>query len=192
MNCISRLIATISSLALLTSLAFAQEELLRPGDQINLKIAGVPAPDIASVSGLYTVSGTGKIRLPHLEIDIQAAGLPPSRLAMAIESAYQTAEIYTKPTIIINVDGIAAARFVSISSEVKQPGDVPFRPDLTLLSAISGRGGFTDFADTRHVKLIRGNQTTVHDMRKISENPERDVKLRPGDRIIVPQRGIFK
>ena len=39
----------------LGSIALAQqaEEVLRPGDQINLKISGVPAKDIQEVSGLY-------------------------------------------------------------------------------------------------------------------------------------------
>ena len=175
-----------------TLLAQGAEEILRPGDQINLKIASVPANDIASVSGLYTVSGEGKVRVPYIKEEIQAAGLRPSLLAKRIEAAYKTAEIYTAPRIIINVDGgTTPGRFISVSGEVKTPGDVPYRSDLTLLSAISARAGFTDFASKKSVKLIRNGKTTTHNMTAISKNPKLDVPLRPGDKIIVtPRRAL--
>lgn len=168
------------------------EENLRPGDQINLRISGVPQKDIVEISGLYTVDGDGVLRLTHIKGDIKAAGLRPSVLAKNIEAAYREAEIYTSPRISINVDGgTTGLRFVSVAGEVKGTGDVPYRPDLTLLSAISARGGFTDYADIKSVRLIRGNKTTKHDMRAISKNPSLDPKLRPGDKIIVTQRSAL-
>jgi protein involved in polysaccharide export with SLBB domain len=169
-----------------------QEEILRPGDQIQLRISGVPPKDQAEISGLYTVDGEGKIRLTHIKSDIQAKGLRPSVLAKTIETHYTTAQIFTSPRITINVDGgTTSLRFVSVSGEVNGTGDVPYRPDLTLLAAISARGGFTDYADMRSVKLIRGSNTTKHDMKAISSNPSLDVKLRPGDKIIVSQRSAL-
>ena len=65
-----------------------QEEILRPGDQIQLRISGVPPKDQAEISGLYTVDGEGKIRLTHIKSDIQAKGLRPSVLAKTIETHY--------------------------------------------------------------------------------------------------------
>ncbi|MDA0811275.1 MAG: polysaccharide biosynthesis/export family protein [Verrucomicrobia bacterium] len=174
-----------------------QEEILRPGDQIQLRISGVPPKDQLEITGLYTVDGEGKIRLTHIKSEIQAKGLRPSMLAKTVEAAYVSAQIFTSPRITINVDGgTTSLRFVSVSGEVNGTGDVPYRPDLTLLAAISARGGFTDYADVRAVKLMRGSNTTKHNMKAISSNPALDVKLRPGDKIIVSQRSalprIFK
>lgn len=193
MRTLLKLIALVALFSLGGRLSAQQtEEILRPGDQINLKISGVPAKDMTEISGLYTVAGDGKIRLTHIKSDIQAQGLRPSVLAKTIENAYRSAQIFTSPRITINVDGgTTSLRFVSVSGEVKGTGDVPYRPDLTLLSAVSSRGGFTDYADVRNVKLIRGSKTTNHDMRAISKNPALDVKLRPGDKILVAQRSAL-
>ena len=191
---LSLLAALVASLGLGLDHLNAQtaEQNLRTGDQINLKISGVPQKDIVEISGLYTVAGDGKIRLGFLTQDIQAAGLRPSVLAKNIEAAYRAAQIYTSPRITINVDGgTTSLRFVSVAGEVKGTGDVPYRPDLTLLAAISARGGFTDYADVRSVRLIRGTRTTKHDMKAISRKPSLDVKLQPGDKIIVSQRSAL-
>ena len=87
--------------------------------------------------------------------------------------------------------GTTSQRFVSVAGEVKGTGDVPYRADLTLLAAVSARGGFTDYADTKRVKLIRGNKTTTHNLNAIGKDPRLDVKLRPGDKIIVSQRSAI-
>ncbi len=74
---------------------------------------------------------------------------------------------------------------------MKAPGPVPFREGITLLSAISAGGGFTDFANIRSIALIRNGQTTEHDYSQISNSPERDVELKPEDKILVRVRRPF-
>jgi protein involved in polysaccharide export with SLBB domain len=58
---------------------------------------------------------------------------------------------------------------------------------MTLLTAINAAGGFNDFADQKHVRLLRGTQVTVFDVRKFRKDPSLDVKLEPGDKVEVPQ-----
>ena len=43
---------------------------------------------------------------------------------------------------------------------------------MTLLTAINASGGFNDFADQRHVRLLRGSQVTVYDVRQFRKDPE--------------------
>jgi len=43
------------------------------------------------------------------------------------------------------------------------------------------------FADQRHVRLLRGSEVTVYDVRRVRKDPSQDVRLRPGDKIEVPQ-----
>jgi polysaccharide export outer membrane protein len=63
------------------------------------------------------------------------------------------------------------SRFVNVGGEVKTPQRVPFTADLTVLSSISGPGGFSPYADQRKVRLLRGNQVTIVDIKKVRTNP---------------------
>ena len=80
-----------------------------------------------------------------------------------------------------------SARYVNVGGSVRNPTRVPFTEDMTLLTAINASGGFNDFADQRHVRLLRGNEVTVYDVRQFRRDPSKDVRLRPGDKIEVPQ-----
>ena len=51
--------------AFATSVALADAP-LRPGDQIEMKLGGVPSTEISAVSGVYTMDGEGSVNLPHI------------------------------------------------------------------------------------------------------------------------------
>jgi protein involved in polysaccharide export with SLBB domain len=156
---------------------------LRPGDTMELKIGGVPSTEISSVSGQYTIDGEGNVNLPYIG-RLKIAGLAPGVAQSTIESVYKTRKIYTNPNIVITMQ--PQSRFVNVG-EVKSPQRVPFTPDLTVLSAINAAGGFSAFADQRRIRLLRGQQVTIIDAKKIRTDPSRDVQLEPGDQVEVPQ-----
>jgi polysaccharide export outer membrane protein len=79
------------------------------------------------------------------------------------------------------------ARLVSVGGSVRQPSRQAFTEDMTLLTAINAAGGFNDFADQRHVRVLRGSEVKIYDVRQIRKDPSKDVKLQPGDKIEVPQ-----
>ena len=176
-------IAWLLGFLFLTHAALA-DATLRPGDTIDLKIGGVPATEISSVSGQYTIDGVGNVNLPYIS-RVKIAGLALGAAQAVIESIYKARQIYTNPNIVITMQ--PQSRFVNVGGEVKAPQRVPFTPDLTVLSAINAAGGFSPFADERRVRLLRGQQVTVIDVKKIRANPSRDVQLEPGDRVEVPQ-----
>jgi polysaccharide export outer membrane protein len=157
---------------------------LRPGDQIELKLGGVPKTESTSVSGSYTIDGSGSVNLPYIG-RIKIGGLATGAAQSTIEGAYKVRGIYTNPTIVITMQ--EKSRFVNVGGEVKTPKRVPFTPDLTVLSAINAAGGFSAFADQRKVRLLRGNQVTIVDVKKVRANPSLDLQLLPGDRIEVLQ-----
>lgn len=178
--------------AILLTPAFGQESSIRTADKLVIEIKGVPLEDRQEVSSTYVVSDAGTVHLPYLSKDVYAVGLTPSSLARAIEAAYKNEQIYTNPTIVIApVSGDITQQRVVVAGEVRAPNQVPYAPGMTLLEAITACQGFTDFAKDKEVKLIRNETTTVHDMSRVSSRPELDPKLRPGDKIIVPQRGPF-
>lgn len=160
------------------------ESTLRPGDTVEIKIAGVPQEDVVQVSHTYEVDGSGMLNLPYIG-KIQAQGLSASQVQSAIENRYRREQIYTNPTVTIVM--LAGSRFVNVGGEVRTPQRVPYTADLTLLSAINGAGGFSPYANQRKIVLMRGDRQTVHDAKEIRKNPALDVKLLPGDRIDVPQ-----
>jgi polysaccharide biosynthesis/export protein VpsN len=162
----------------------AAEATLRPGDTIELKLGGVPSTETQSVSGEYQIDGDGFVNMPNIG-KVRIGGLSPASAQAAIESVYRQREIYTHPTIVITIQ--AQARFVNVGGEVKTPERVPYTADLTILASINAAGGFTPYADQRRVRLLRGTQVTVVDIKKIRANPSLDLQLQPGDKIEVPQ-----
>ena len=162
---------------------FAQA-VLRVGDPIELKVGGVPIEEQQQLNNTYTVDNSGSINLPYIN-RVHAEGLTPAQLAQAIEGSYRANKIFTNPTITILMQ--PAARFVNVGGAVRAPSRVPFTEDITLLSAVNAAGGFNDFADQKHVRLLRGNTAKVFDVRQFRRDPSIDPKLQPGDRIEVPQ-----
>jgi len=167
----------------------AQAEVrLAAGQSFALRLAGVPSEETLSVSATYTISSGGKVKLPYLSAEVDAAGLSPTELQRKIENAYKTAEIYTHPTITVMVNTqMAVEAVITVGGEVRQPNDVPFRPGINLYSAIMRCGGPTEFADMKRVKLIRngGKVEKIYDLRKVT--PENNPDLQAGDQIAVPQ-----
>lgn len=173
---------------LIAASASAQDATLRPGDSVDIRIGGVPQEEVMQVTGQYMVDGEGFVNLPHIG-KIRAGGQTSGQVQASIESAYRLAQIYTNPSISITMQtaGTSTTRFVNVSGEVKQGGRITYTADMTVLSAISAAGGFSDFADAKNVQLIRGSQRQKVNIRDIRRDPSQDVKLLPGDTIIIPQ-----
>ena len=174
---------TIALLLLTTRCIFAQA-VLRVGDPVEIKIGGVPQEEQLQVNNTYTVDTNGSVNLPYIN-KVRAQGLTPAQLARNIEQTYRSNRIYTNPTITILMQ--PSARFVNVGGAVKMPARIPFTEDITLLTAINAAGGFNDFADQKKVRLLRGNEVKIFDVRQSRRDPSLDVRLQPGDRIEVPQ-----
>jgi len=179
-----RLLFAISALVFALAAGAYAQATLRIGDPVELKISGVPPEDQAQVNNTYSVDSDGAINLPYIG-KIHAEGMTPGQLARSIEENYRSNKIYTNPNITIIMQ--PSARFVNVGGAVRMPTRVPFTEDMTLLTAINAAGGFNDFADQRHVRLLRGSEVTVYDVRRFRKDPSQDVRLRPGDKIEVPQ-----
>ena len=160
------------------------DAVLRAGDPVEMRISGVPADEQTQVNNVYTVDANGMVNMPYIN-KVRAEGLTPAQLAGAIENGYKAARIFTNPTITIMMQ--PQARFVNIGGAVRAPTRVPFTEDMTLLTAISAAGGFNDFADQKRVRLLRGSEAKVYDVRQFRKDPGLDPKLQPGDKIEVPQ-----
>lgn len=148
----------------LPSTLFADEVTLESGQSFGLRIAGVPAEDAALLRGEFSISDSGLIELPYLQVGIEAAGLKPPVLAREIEEVYNRAHIYTAPTVQIDVGLQPKEWFVSLLGEVRTPQPLDYTPGMTLIGPIAQCGGCTDFAKTKKIKLTRVGKDTCHDL----------------------------
>jgi protein involved in polysaccharide export with SLBB domain len=166
--------------------AFAQEAALRVGQSFIIRVTGVPQEDQLALTQEYTIGDNGLIRLQYIE-PIQASGLKPSALASVIEQKFKAAEIYTKPTVNVVASGAGndPTSYVTVLGEVKLPQNVPFRPGMTILDAIAGCNGFTDFAKPQKTKYISGGKERIIDLGK-GGGADAGIKLKVGDKVIVP------
>ena len=88
---------------------------------------------------------------------------------------------------------------VFVMGEVRNPGTIPLEPEggYTILQLIARAGGFSQFAKPSRTVIIReegsGKQIIPVDVEKIMNNPQaaKDVVLKPGDVVFVPQGGLF-
>lgn len=163
----------------------AKESKLVAGEVFVLRLSSAPLLDQQNVSGHYTISNAGTVKLPCLKSEIVAASLTPTELMKKIEDAYKNEDIYNDPNVtIITPCAQTPSNVITVGEEVRSPGDIPIRPGINLFAAIAKCGGPTEYADMRRVRLMRGKTEKIYDLRKITNdnNPE----LQTYDQVIVP------
>lgn len=164
-----------------------------PATDPNYVIGGQDVLDISvwkepEVSRVVPVRPDGKISLPLLN-DVQAAGLSPAALAAQITESLK--KYVTNPQVTVIVTTINSQR-VYLLGEVTRPGAFPMIPGMTVLQAVSSGGGFTQFARTKGIYVLRnenGKQVKYPFNYKEVVNgkkPEQDIALKAGDTIVVP------
>ena len=128
------------------------------------------------------------ISLPLLN-DIQAAGLTPEQLRVAITQG--ATKFVEEPTVSVVVKAINS-RKVFITGQVGKPGPYPLGGPTTVLQLIATAGGVAEYANKSKIVILRkenGKQTTLpfnyEDVMK-GKNLAQNIELKPGDTVIVP------
>ncbi len=130
----------------------------------------------------------GKISLPLLN-DVQAAGLTPSQLAAVLTEGLK--KFINAPQVTVTVSEINSRR-VYVTGEVAHAGAFPLLPNMTVLQALSSSGGFSQFARTKNIYVLRNEdgKSVKHPFNYkevvAGHNPEQNILLLPGDTIVVP------
>lgn len=119
----------------------------------------------------------------------KAAGKTPGDLAKEIRATY-VPDYYTQLTVSINRAEIL--RTIFVDGEVRIPSKQAYTGPITVTQVIASAGGFTDFADRRHVRVVRTNgKIDVVDCKKALKNPKLDLEVFPGDKVHVPRSNPF-
>jgi protein involved in polysaccharide export with SLBB domain len=134
--------------------------------------------------GNITLDGVGSVR---------AAGLTPEELGKDI--AAKSSKRLKDPEVIVTITQFAPRR-VYVGGQVRTPGIVEFKGEMTPVQAIFERGGFTDDAQKDSVILIRDTGGVEPIVGRINatqslENglPEK-ITLVTNDVLYVPMSGI--
>ena len=191
----------LCALLLLTSCATYPTAQLTPEDLS--KEEGIPstyqigAEDVLEVqvwknpdlSRVVTVRPDGKISLPLIG-DIQAAGLTATQLKEVVTEKLKA--YYKEPPEVSVLVQQVNSYAIYILGEVSSPGKYVVKSGTTFLQAITLAGGFTPFASTSNITLLRkgkeGKETAVRINYKdiLAGKLEYNILLKPGDTIIVP------
>jgi len=82
---------------------------------------------------------------------------------------------------------VPPAQQIFVDGRVKSPGGYLFREGATVSTAVAAAGGADGTALTTKVKLIRGKEQSIINLRRILKGLDADVLLKPGDHVYVPE-----
>jgi protein involved in polysaccharide export with SLBB domain len=155
-----------------------ENDLIRAGDRITIQLSGVPD------GGFFVekqVPPSGDISLPYLTQSFHVVGKTTAQVGQEVTDAYKGQKIYTNPVVSV----LEEERYITVGGEVRSPGNVVYRSDMTMVTLLNSCGGFTEFADRGHIRVIRGKDEFYVDGSKIFSVPGTDPPLYPGDQIYI-------
>jgi polysaccharide export outer membrane protein len=146
------------------------------------------------------VTDSGDVEVPYIG-RFPAVGKSCKQLAREIKTELEK-KYYYQATVIIALDLVTkSGGRVYLVGQLRACGAVEIPGDevFTLSKAILRAGGFTEYADQRHVKVTRNapeaankTQTFIVNVNEVFQKGKTasDMKLEPGDLIFVPSRLI--
>ncbi|MGH1379047.1 MAG: SLBB domain-containing protein [Alphaproteobacteria bacterium] len=161
--------------------AMQDDFVLGSGDELQITFTGQ-----RSDQGIYKVNPHGIISIKDFP-PITAAGRNIKHLHDTINAHLSSMHNTTAYVSLSSVRQIG----VLVVGHVKRPGRKTVNAFHTVLDAISQSGGIQKNGSLRAIKLIRGGRGTIIDLYALLMHgaPLMDIRLKDGDRIIVPPIG---
>ncbi len=147
---------------------------LGPGDEIRVITVGED-----QLSGDFHVSDAGNIALPMLG-SVKAAGMTPGDLSDEIAKEAKGRQILNDPSVSVEVTNY---RPIFVLGEVNKPGQYPYQPGMTVLTAVSVAGGFTYRAVESYASIVRDEGT-----HSAEGKVQRQSFVKPGDVLTIYER----
>jgi protein involved in polysaccharide export with SLBB domain len=147
---------------------------LGANDRVRIIVFGQP-----TLTGEYTLDGNGVLAFPLIG-NVSAEGQTTGQLQQAIASRLDP-DFLRNPSVSAEV---ITRRPFYVIGEVKQPGNFPYRTDMTALQAVAMAGGYTYRARKNELYLKRLDASGR--MVRVAATPE--TKIRPGDTVEIKER----
>ncbi|MBX3565049.1 MAG: polysaccharide export protein [Sphingomonas sp.] len=167
----------------------SEEYVIGPLDQLQIFVW-----QNKELSADVQVRPDGRITVPLIN-DMPAVGKTPAMLADDLK--YALGEYINNPIVSVIVKNFSGtySQQVRVVGAAEKPASIPYRANMTALDAMIAVGSLSEFASGNRARLVRVDKVTgrqrefklrLADLLKngdISAN----VKLEPGDVIIIPQ-----
>jgi polysaccharide biosynthesis/export protein len=147
---------------------------LGPGDKIRVITFGGQ-----DLTGEFRVNDSGEIAVPLIGT-VHAAGLTPKQLEQRLAADLSRSHLFKNPSVSVEV---VAYRPIFVLGEVSKPGQYPYQPGMTVLTAVADAGGFTYRAVDDSFSIVR-----TMNGRAIEGGANRQTFVQPGDVITVFER----
>jgi len=147
---------------------------LGPGDAVRLITFGEE-----SLTGEFHVNDSGQIAVPLIGA-IRAAGLTTHELEGAVAGALKKANMLRDPSVVAE---ITTYRPIFVLGEVNKPGQYPYQPGMTVVTAAAVAGGFTYRAIEDYASVVR-----TRDGHAVEGKAVRQAFVQPGDVITIFER----
>ena len=156
------------------------------GDLLEMSVYNVP--ELATKT---RIGNNGDVYLPLIDY-VHVAGLTSEEAQALIEKRFSDGGFLKDPHVTVFVD-VYASQGASVLGEVAKPGVYPVLGQQRLFGLISAAGGLTEKAG-RSITVTHRNQPdkplTVPLARNLTDNPESDIQVFPGDTVMVRRAGI--
>jgi polysaccharide export outer membrane protein len=159
------------------------EYVVGEGDVLHIDVWQEP-----EVSQNVTVRPDGNISLPLIN-EMKVGGMTPLQIQSLV--ADKLKNFVNQPKVTVTVTEVHSRR-AFITGEVTHPGEYPLNTQVTVLQLIAQAGGFTPFAKTESVMILRSDNgkelRLKFKYREVlhGKNTEQNIALQPGDTVVVP------
>jgi polysaccharide export outer membrane protein len=150
-----------------------------PSDVLLIRVWDEP-----EFSGPVAVQQNGNFTLP-LVGDLPAAGKTPIQVQEIIAKALT--KYVVKPLVTVTVQEVGSKKYY-MDGLVAHPGEYPLVTPISILEAISKAGGLQDFANSKHIYILRGDKRIYFNYKDVlkGKHMEQNIQIEPGDHIVVP------
>jgi polysaccharide export outer membrane protein len=126
----------------------------------------------------------GKITMPLIG-ELRAAGQSPLQLTATLKQLLT--QYLNNPDVNVFVTEVRSRKFY-IDGEMNRPGSFALVTPTSVLEALSRGGGFREFANTRKIRVLRGDEVLHFNYKDVTKGRhlEQNIAVENGDHIIVP------
>lgn len=150
-----------------------------PSDVLLIRVWGE-----AEFSGPVAVQQNGNFTLP-LVGDLPAAGKTPIEIQDMLAKALT--KYVVKPLVTVTIQDVGSKKYY-MDGLIARPGEYPLVTPISILEAISKSGGLQDFANSKHIYILRGDKRIYFNYKDVlrGKHMEQNIQIEPGDHVVVP------
>lgn len=150
-----------------------------PSDVLAIRVWNEP-----EFSGPVAVQQNGNVTLPLIG-DLPVGGKTPVEIQNIIAKALE--KYVVKPLVTVTVQEVGSKKYY-MDGLIAHPGEYPLVAPITILEAISKAGGLQDFANAKHIYILRGDKRIFFNYKDVlrGKHMEQNIQIEPGDHIVVP------